>query len=375
MTMDCRVLFPSLANPGAGAGPVASPGPGGAPRASVVIVNYNGRRHLQACLGSLLSDRPNYEIILVDNGSTDGSVEYVERAFPEVGVIRNATNGGFGHGSNLGLRHARGEYVAFLNPDTAVEPGWLDSLVAALDENPDAALATSKIVLVNNAGRINTCGNEVHCSGLTLCRGMGLERGAFDEPDEVGAVSGAAFAARRSILEQLGGFDPSFFLYMEDTDLSWRVRLAGQRCLYVPQSVVHHDYRLRFGPRKTFYQERNRYVMLLKSLRWRSLLVLLPILLLGEAVTWGFVLLRDRRRWLNKIEAYIWVVQHWREIMERRRRVQACRRVPDRLLLARCSHCLHYEQADGGPVGWLAHLFFDPLFFVFQRLALQLIRW
>ena len=347
-----------------------------APRASVIIVNYNGREYLEECLRSLLNkDRRDYEVILVDNASTDGSAEYVEQVFPEVLVIRNEANQGFAQGNNVGARWAKGEYLAFLNPDTVVEPGWLEALIAALDTDPQAGLATSKILLLADPRRINTCGNDVHYTGLTLCRGMGMDYSTLTKPIEVNAVSGAAFVIRKDVFGALGGFDEAFFLYMEDTDLSWRARLAGYRCIYVPSSVVYHDYTLRFGPEKTFYQERNRYLMLLKGLRWPTLLFLLPTLLLAEVVTWGFVLLQERRRLANKLRAYAWIVKHWGEIVESRRQVQTMRRVRDRDLIARCTYRLAYEQTGSGLIARLAHLVFDPLFFVLHRLALVLIWW
>lgn len=346
------------------------------PRASVVIVNYNGRQYLENCLRSLIrEEHREYEIILVDNASTDGSARYVEQAFPKVRVIRNEANLGFGQGSNVGARQAKGRYLAFLNPDTVVEPGWLEALIAALEADPQAGLATSKVLLLADPEHINTCGNEVHFTGLTLCRGMGMERSALADLEEVGAVSGAAFAIRRDLFEALGGFDEAFFLYMEDTDLSWRARLAGYRCIYVPFSVVLHDYTLRFGPKKTFYQERNRYLMLLKGLQWRTWLVLLPALLLAEAVTWEFVLLRERQRLANKVQAYAWIVRHWGQVMESRRRTQALRKARDHDLLARCSYRLSFEQSDSGLIARLARMAFDPLFFALHRLALALIRW
>ncbi|MGA9349016.1 MAG: hypothetical protein WBW48_09455 [Anaerolineae bacterium] len=137
----------------------------------------------------------------------------------------------------------------------------------------------------------------------------------------------------------------------------------------------YHDYALRFGPEKTFYQERNRYLILLKSLRWPTLVVLLPALLLAELVTWGFVLLRERKRPANKLRAYAWIVAHWGQVMRSRQQVQGLRRVRDRDLIARCTYRLAYEQFDSGPVGRLARMLFDPLFLALHRLALALIRW
>jgi GT2 family glycosyltransferase len=299
----------------------------------------------------------------------------VAQRYPEVALLRSEANLGFGPGNNLAARHAAGEYLAFLNPDTEVEPGWLEALIAALETDPTAGLATAKILLIDDAGRINTCGNDMHLTGLTLCRGMGDVRSTYAEPAEVGAVSGAAFAMRRDLFAALGGFDESFFLYVEDSDLSLRARLAGYRCLYVPGSVVYHDYRLHFGPQKTYYQERNRYQMLLKSLRWRSLLLLLPALALAELVTWGFVLLREPRRLAGKLRAYGWILGHWEQIMAQRCRVQALRRVPDRVLLRQTTYCLDYGQVGVGLAARLAQTVFDPLFFLWRQLLLALVRW
>ncbi len=340
-------------------------------KASIIIVNYNGGEQIVECLRSLQNDpHSDYEIIVVDNHSTDGSPQTIADEFPEIGLICSDENPGFGGGNNLGAKYARGEFLAFLNPDTVVESGWLDELVKVLETYPDAGMATSQILLKQQPDRINTCGNDVHISGLTLCRGMGKPRGTYPKIEEVGAISGAAFALRRSLFEYLGGFDERFFMYMEDTDLSLRARLAGFSIVYVPSSIVYHDYALNFGPKKTFYQERNRYLMLLKCLRWSTLIVLLPALVLAEVVTWGFVFLRERRRLSNKLRAYAWIVSHWGEVMRSRRQVQALRQIRDRDLIAKCVYWLAYEQVDNGFFGRLSHLVFDPLFLAFHKVAL-----
>lgn len=343
---------------------------------TIIVVNYNGGRALYDCLASLLAEcGPHDQVVVVDNASTDGSADRIEELFPSVRLVRSARNEGFGAGNNLAARFVMGEYLAFLNPDAVAAPGWLSALLAPLQADPQVGLTTSKILLLREPERINTCGNDIHISGLTLCRGAGHRACAFAEPAVVGAISGAAFAMRRNLFEQLGGFDETFFLYMEDTDLSLRAALAGFRCQYVPDSVAYHDYRLRFGPRKTFYQERNRYLMLLKALRWRSLAVLLPVLVLAEGVTWGFVLLREPWRLMNKLRAYGWVVRHWGEIMEKRRQVQSSRQVSDRELVAGFSPTLDFEQTGNGLPARVAKAVFDPLFHGLRRLALAVIRW
>lgn len=344
-------------------------------RASVILVNYNGRSHLERCLPSVLSTlTPEDELLVVDNGSTDGSADWVEKTFPSVRLIRAPINGGFGYGCNLGAHYARGHYLIFLNPDTTVAPGWLDALVAPLAD-PQVALVTPCILWMGAPERVNAAGNEVHPTGLAFCRGLGMPATALSEPEEVAAISGAAFGIRRELWEALGGMDETFFLYVEDTDLSWRAWLAGYRCLYVPTPTVSHDYALRFGEGKFFLQERNRYLLLLKHWRWKTLLLLLPSLLLAEVVIWGFLLLYYPGRWREKLRAYLWILQNWRKTLDCRRKVQALRRVRDRDLLLRCTPCLAYEQTGHTHTAWWAHRVVDPLFRGMYHLALLLVRW
>jgi GT2 family glycosyltransferase len=346
------------------------------PQASLIIVAYNARAYLEKCLTSVLeTSGENCEVILVDNASSDGSAELAAQKFPHIRIIRNGDNRGFGQGNNIGAQAATGDYLVFLNPDTIVGPRWLEALITALEAEPRAGLATSKILLMNDPEQINTCGNTIHLTGLALCRGLRHSKDAFSRRESVAAVSGAAFAIRRELFEQLGGFNEDFFLYMEDTDLSWRARLAGWDCLYVPESVVLHDYTLRITPHKVFYQERNRYLMLLKSLRWLTLLILFPALLLAEVVTWGFVIGNDREHLGNKWHAYQWIVKHWSAILNKRRAVQGLRRVPDRALLRSTGYRMDFEQTDRSFIASLAHLVFDPLFFLLRQLAFVLVWW
>lgn len=344
-------------------------------RASIVIVNHNGRTYLERSLPSVLSTlTPGDEVIVVDNGSTDGSADWVSEKFPAIRLIRSQVNGGFGYGCNLGAHHARGRYLVFLNPDTTVVPGWLDALLAPLSDL-QVALVTPCILRMDHPARINAAGNEVHPTGLAFCRGAGMPVTACMESAEVAAISGAAFGVRRDVWDVLGGMDESFFLYVEDTDLSWRAWLAGYRCLYVPNPGVYHDYALRFGEGKFFLQERNRYLLLLKSLRWRTLLLLVPSLLLAEVVTWGFLLMYDPRRWREKVQAYLWLLRHGREVRARRREVQTRRRARDRDLLARCTPYLAYEQTGRARAARWAHRLLDPLFGLLYRITLSLVRW
>lgn len=303
---------------------------------SVIVVCTNELKHLERCLPSLLDqDHSSYEIVVVDNASNDGSGEYVQSLqpnHPHLRLITNDENLGYAGANNVGFANTTSEVVVVLNPDTKAQPNWLSELTRAFDD-PEIGLATSKIVMMDDHNRLNTCGNDMSVLSLVVCRGLGQPATSFDEPADVAAVSGAAFAIRHSVLEKIGPFDPSFFTYYEDTDLSLRARLAGYRCVYVPTSVVAHDYVFKFSAKKAFWQERNRYYSLLKTFRWRTLLVMSPWLVLGDLVALGYCALQGPAHVLSKLRAYAWILSNWRGIMESRRRTQSLRAVPDARLL------------------------------------------
>jgi GT2 family glycosyltransferase len=343
--------------------------------ASVVLVNHNHKDAILHCLESVLGALPaECEVIVVDNASSDGSSSAIRAAFPLVSLIAATANGGFGAGCNLGARKALGTHLVFLNPDTTVTPHWLDSLLAPFEAHPRTGLTTARILLADGSQRINVCGIDVHISGLCLMRGMGRSGDALPQPELVASVSGAAFAVRREVFDSLGGFDEEMFLYMEDVDLSWRARLGGWDCEYAPASVVYHDYSLKLRPGRIFEQERNRYLMLLKTLRWPTLLLLLPIMALAELVTAGFVAVQGLSL-REKVAAFRWVIAHWRAVLEKRRAVQKRRAVPDRELLRRTVGPLAFYQTASPVVSIAARLLFNPLFSIWRWLLLALVWW
>lgn len=311
-------------------------GPG--PRVSIIVVAFNSGRYLEACLQALLAqDHPSFEVILVDNGSGDGGPEAVERLHPEVRVIRSESNLHYTGGNNLGFAAARGELVGSINPDTEVAPGWLSALVDALDGHPEAGLVTSRVCLLEDRTRLNTCGNLVHVSGLGFCRGLGEPADRYPDIAEVPAISGAAFLARRSLIEQIGGFDESFTAYVEDTDLSLRAALAGYSVLYAPASVVFHDYELRMRPEKFYLLERNRQLPLRKVLRRRTLVMLWPALALGDLMTLAFAVRGGRAYLAARRRARRWRRDNRDLLAAARSQAQRHRRVSDRDLLRRLS--------------------------------------
>ncbi len=335
--------------------------------ASVIVVSYNSRGYLDGCLDSLITQLdPDDELIVVDNGSTDGSAEFVAAQYPQVRLLRSE-NVGYAGGNNRGAEIARGDYLVFLNPDTIVMPGALSALVAPLRTNPRDALSTACIVFMDRPEVINTCGNTMHYTGLTYCRGAGRPVGDYAQPVEVDAVSGAAFAIRRQVFEELGGFDERFFMYVEDTDLSLRARLAGYRCLYVPAAVIKHDYRPAYSPNKAFYLERNRHLMLLKNLTRATYLRLLPGLALSEVVTWGYLLLKGARYWGIKVRVYRWLWQHRGTMVAEAQRTQRRRQRNDREVVGQMTHRLEFDQLANRHLSRAAELLFHPAFWLAHR--------
>ncbi len=305
-------------------------------RVSIVIVTYNALPFLPRLADALtVQTYRETELVIVDSASTDGTAAAAAALFPAACILASPANIGYAAGNNRAFRACTGEYIAVLNPDTVPEPGWLEPLVAALDADASLGIVTPQIVLDHDRATINTCGNDVHLAGFATCRGLNAPATAtaYRAAADVAAVSGAAFVARRTLLEALGGFDESFFLYVEDTDLSWRAWLHGARCRYIPQSVVAHRYALTVGAGKLFYLERNRWHMLLKCYRARTLVALLPALVLGELAVWAYAALHGPAYLREKARAWRWLSANRRTITAQRREVQRTRICGDAALL------------------------------------------
>jgi GT2 family glycosyltransferase len=209
--------------------------------ASVVVPNLNGAHFLEPCLTAVAQQtlRPS-QVLVVDNGSTDASVELVRELFPEARLVTFSENRGFAAAMNAGIAETTADLVAFLNNDAVAEPTWLEELAACVARHPEAAAATSKL-LAHEPGRLDGAGDGLTRSFLPYVRGHGQpDDGRFADEVEVFGASGAAALWRAPVLRELGGFDERFFAYYEDVDLSFRARLRGYEIWYAPRSVVRH---------------------------------------------------------------------------------------------------------------------------------------
>jgi GT2 family glycosyltransferase len=296
---------------------------------SIVVLNHNGRPWLERCLGAAVAElAPDCELIVVDNGSGDGSVDFVTRAFPAIRRVVLDQNLGFAAGNNVGAKAARGRYVAFLNNDAAPRPGWLAALRNALDRDDTLGLASSLIVFMHDPSIVDSAGDGLTRWGGAFKHAHGCTVGEASGAADVFGACGAAFLVRRDLFEQAGGFDPAFFAVYEDVDLSYRLQLSGSRCRFVPEAVVHHAGSATLGrlsAASVFWGQRNMEWMYLKNTPWPLLLLTLPghvLYNLAAAVHFarmGMFRTFARAKWAALCEA----PRVWRQ----RRQIQRQRRI------------------------------------------------
>lgn len=252
------------------------------PLVSFVIVNLNGESFLFNNLTSVFGQRTKrpFEVILVDNGSTDNSLEIVRKNFPRVTVIENRENLGFAKGNNQGIEAARGKYILTLNNDTELKKGFLQEILKAAEGSAaDVGMWAPKILSLEDKGVIDSAGGLlIYPNGLAKGRGRLCEDlGRYEAPEEVFIPSACAALYRKRMLDEIGGFDEDFFAYCEDTDLGLRARLAGWKTEYVPRAVVYHFYSGtggRYTPFKAYLVERNHLWVAVKNFPLSNLLLL-----------------------------------------------------------------------------------------------------
>jgi GT2 family glycosyltransferase len=346
----------------------------------VLIVAYNAREDLRACLESLLASvdmRLRPRIVVVENASSDGSAEMVAEFFPAVELIRSQENLGFAGGNNLGWRHLRqsgpaSDYVYLLNQDTLVEDGWLERAVAQLEASPEVGCGQSILVLDSDRRLLNTRGNVAHFLGFGFLGGYLQPHLGGDEPRcRLGCASGAGVLVRVAAVHSESLFQESFFMYLEDVDLSWAVRLGGAAVESVPGSVVIHKYAFKDDFRHYYHLEKNRLWLLLTYYRKRTLLLLLPAVLLMELGQFWFALGRGRLR--GKLQSYQYLLrpETRRAIARRRAELQQQRTISDRQFLAELSGQIETPQLRG----WLVQSVANPVFQAYFWLVKQIVWW
>ena len=288
---------------------------------SVIVLNYNGRGFLDGCLTSLASQTySDFEVIVVDNGSRDGSPEYVKENYPWVRLAKKDENLGFAGGTNVGIRAAKGEFIITLNNDSRADSRFIEELIKPMAD-PEVGVCAAKMLFPD--GRINSAGICISRSGAAWDRGMfEPDRGQYEFVEEVfGACAGAALY-RREMLDEIGLFDEDFFLYLEDVDLAFRARLAGWKCLYVPGARVIHHHGGTAGVGSdlaVYYGNRNIVWYPIKDFPFRLLITSLPFIVARNLAVIPYYALRGQGGVIlkSKLDALKGVVK----MMEKRKDV------------------------------------------------------
>ncbi|MDW8054649.1 MAG: glycosyltransferase family 2 protein [Anaerolineae bacterium] len=262
-------------------------------RVDVVIVNWNGLRYLPECLEALSQQVfQDFQVWFVDNGSSDGSVNWVREHYPHIRVIANNVNRGFAAANNQAIRCGSAPFVATLNNDAVPEPKWLAEMVKAMESHPTVGMVASLMLFYSAPSIIDSAGIAVDRLGFAWNRLGGLPTHSSErEPTSVfGACAGAALY-RRAMLDQIGLFDEDFFAYLEDVDLAWRAQWAGWDCLYVPTARVLHRHSATAGegsPLKDYLLARNKVWLVAKNYPVQDLAIRLPLILAYDFVSAAF---------------------------------------------------------------------------------------
>ncbi len=306
---------------------------------SVIIPHWNGKQHLPVCLSALRrQSHKDVEVILVDNGSTDGSQAFVRQAFPEVRVLELGRNLGFTGACNAGYRVTHGQFIVLLNNDTEADPHWIECLVDGFGRYPQAGALASKLLLFDRRDHFHAAGDFYRVDGIPGNRGVWQrDSGQFDREEEVFSACAAASAYRRQMLDDIGFLDNAFYFSCEDIDLSWRARLRGWQVIYLPQAVVYHKLKATGGSvTGSYYDGRNFLYLIWKNYptsllrrHWPSVLGAQWRISRAALGAWRGTAARARLR--GQLAGIAAAGRLW----PKRRQVQATRRVTDDYLMSR----------------------------------------
>jgi len=235
---------------------------------SLIIPNWNGIKLLPACLETVRAQTyRHFEVLVVDNASTDDSVALIQRDYPEVQLIALSRNLGFTGAINAGIARAQGSLISLLNQDVEIDARWLEQMASTASRHPEAGAIASKIMLMSQRDHFHSAGDDYRLDGLPVNRGVWQrDEGQFDAECEVFAACGGAATYRRRLFAEIGAFDESFFMYCEDVDLAWRQQLAGWRTVYAPGALAfHHLSASGGGVTASYYTGRNTLYVIIKN--------------------------------------------------------------------------------------------------------------
>jgi len=317
-------------------------------KVTIVIPHFNGEEILRRCIISLQeTEYKDFCIVVVDNGSTDRSVDMVRSSFPDVVILENHRNMGFAAGCNTGIRFSSSPFVVLLNNDTEVTPGWLGPLLEAAEKDELVAAVQPKLLSLREPDRFDYCGGaggELDIFGYPYVWGrlfntIEKDRGQYDSKRRIFWASGAAILLRRSSLDRVGLLDEDFFAHMEEIDLCWRLHWAGYKVVFVPQSVVFHSSGATLNEdsiRKMVLNHRNSIIMILKNHTAGALIWILPFRIILEIITAASsFFIKQPKRSFAVLRGMFGVVRKIKTVLAGRRAVRSLRCIPESLMFQR----------------------------------------
>ena len=304
------------------------------PLVSVIVLNYNAGELLLNCIESVKkSTYKNLEIIVVDNISTDKSQETCKEKYSDIKLIQNDENFGYCEGNNIGIREAKGDYIIILNPDTIVEPNWIEELISAYNAFGEG-LYQPKILSLDKPDILQSTGNMLHIFGFGFAKGKGKnDNHMAADIEKIGYASGTCLFTSKKVLDKIGLLDSFLFLYHDDLDLGWRAAQLGVNSFYVPKSIIYHaeSYALKWSAKKFYWLERNRKYCLLTHYSKKTYAKMLPSLLLVDLCVWLFYL--SKGFLLAKIKAELDICRNKKAIETRYNQLEKIKTVSDKELI------------------------------------------
>ncbi len=342
------------------------------PLVSCIVLTYNSEKYLKLCLTALQKiSYKNVEILLVDNLSSDSTLSIAKKFSSKVKIIQNSQNNGYAGGHTLGIQKAKGKYIFLMNPDTTVSSDFLEPLVEKMESDGKVAACQPLVFLSDKSKRINLTGKVTHFLGFDWLRDY--QRSDIPESGEILSFSGSGVLLRADAIKKVGGLDHNYFMYYEDSDLGWRLRMQSYILWYCADSIVFHDYK--FVPdenyqamdQKLFWAERNRLYTIFKNYETSTLIMLIPILLFME---FGLLVFFTAKGWLGiKLRSYSSLWSSRKELITSRTEVQKNRKLNDREVIKDFKSQIDFSLFKNP----IVELVVNPILFIYWNLIWPLV--
>ncbi len=342
------------------------------PFVSIILVSNNSEEYVKECLDSLNKQNyRNFSTFLIDNNSSDNSIQLVKKDYPNIKIIQNKENYGYAKACNIGIKHAfkngKLKYIVCLNIDIILDKNWLEELIFVAENCHNTGSVQSKILLHSQPNKINTATNKLTFLGFGYCGDYLKDSSEKTDIEELPYSSGASVLFSRTALENTGLFDEDYFLYHEDVDLGLRLQLMDYKNLLAPKSIIYHKYSFS-KKNKIYYLERNRLITLLKNYKSRTLVLIFFAFIINEIGLFFFLLYNGNLR--QKFQSYLYIIKNIRKILNKRKIIQKTRKVNDKEITKLFIGKIEFQELDNFFLKYLANPFFE----IYWRIVKKLIK-